>query len=179
MSVASIFQLPTQPASGDAVVVPLGGDGFKAPRLAYMVNKFAVTGDASGGNAQLTLEMDPRFVCVVGYVTLQVKQATSTDSEFRMTISSDFVAEQVDQGDQTAISSTIAAFEFARTWIPAPVALPGGFGTSGASNTPRIVIRMLNVDTDVYEMAALVYCFDIRAREIFSMGQILEQRGSN
>ncbi len=179
MSVSDTFQLPNQPTTGDAVVVPLGGDGFKAPRLAYMVNKYSVTGDATAGSASLELEMDPRFVSVVAYVTLQVIQASTTDSEFRMTISSDFIGEQVDQGDQTAISATIAAFTFARTWIPAPVLLPGGFGTVGNNNVPRITMKMLNVDTDDYQLSALIYCFDIRAREIWSSGQLLFNRGSN
>lgn len=176
MAVSEDFTLPAQPTSGSVVFVPLGGDGFTAPRFAYMLNKVALTGDVSGGAATITARMDLRFVSLVSYVTGQIQQGTSADAEHRFTLSSDFVAEQVSQGDITAISSTIAAFEIAKTWFPAPVLLPGG--NLSASERSRIIMKFLNVDDDVYEMAALIYCFDIRVREETPMGPLLWARGA-
>lgn len=126
----------------------------------------------------LEIEMDPRFVSLVSYLCGQVQQGTSTDREHRMTVSCDTMAEQVDQGDVTSIASTIASFEWGHTWEPRPALLPGGI-TGGSSETPRATWKMLNIDGDVYNLSALIYCFDIRAREVYGTGQLLWGRGSN
>ena len=64
MSVEEILDLPNQPSSGTVTYEPLGGDGVVAPMAAYYVNNFAITGDASGGDASLEVNCDERFACL-------------------------------------------------------------------------------------------------------------------
>lgn len=44
--------LPNQPALGSVEYIPLGGDGWRSPQSAFLID-FQKTGDASGGNITL------------------------------------------------------------------------------------------------------------------------------
>lgn len=60
VAVVSAFTLPAQPASGNAIFHPLGGDGWISPRGVYAVQDNLVN-DASGGTGRTTVTFDPRF----------------------------------------------------------------------------------------------------------------------
>jgi len=173
-SVNEAVILPAQPTAGAVEYVPLGGDGFTAPRFAYSIVDMQVTGDATAGHAGLTVTMDSRFCSLVSYVTIENQQATSADAEVRAFIAASGVPGQVFQALIVATSATIAARTIGVTWNPTPFILPG----SVPPNRPRIVSRMLNVDTDEYFLNAFVFCFDIRVRETTPMGPLLWARGS-
>ncbi len=153
--------------------IPLGGNGFTAPIAAYQITGHAVTGDASSGAATLAVTMDNRYTSLISYVTFSVAQATAADADFRATISSGTVWPTMsDSGLITAIAALVSGQTVTRTWEPPPAILPGG------ATTPTLQIQMLNVDTNVVSMSALIYVFDIRSRELTPMGPLLWARGS-
>ncbi len=69
MSVTETLSLPAQPSSGTVTYEPLGGDGMIAPLAAYWIDNFIISGDASGGVAELVVECDPRYECLVGFLS--------------------------------------------------------------------------------------------------------------
>ena len=69
MSISLEYSLPTEFSAGTITFDPLGGDGIVAPSAAYYLNGVALTGDASGGTATLTINLDRRYECVVGNLT--------------------------------------------------------------------------------------------------------------
>lgn len=176
MSVTATFTPPAQPGTGVLTYVPLGGDGYTAPQAAYAINNFEVIGDASAGHARLTVEMDPRFCSLVAWVSFSIRQATSADAEYRLTVGSTSGATQIptqaDSGLVVAISSTITTAEINKMISIVPMMMPGA-GQSG-----RVEANFLNVDTDTYRMSLLIYLFNIRVRELTPMGPLLWARGS-
>ena len=172
LSVSETTQLPAQPTTGVVEYIPLGGDGFTAPKFAYSIIGYDVDADASGGTLTAVLEMDPRYASLIGFVTGQLLQAVDADVEFLFSVSGLRVPTIVNQGD--AVSSALSGSSIGITWRPEPIILPGGT----AASQPRVQIRFPNVDTDVIRMHALVFCFDIRVREIWPMGPLLWARGN-
>jgi len=152
--------------------VPLGGDGFTAPKFAYAIRNFLQTGDATGTFVQFRINMDERWCSLVAFAEFTIAQATSADAEFQFSISSDKSAELIDSGLQVAVNSSVSGLEIGHTWAPPPLVLPG------AGDNARIGLQVLNVDTDVVRLSAYVYCFDVRVRETTPMGPLLWARGS-
>lgn len=171
MSVLLTVQLPDQPTTGDLEYIPLGGDGFTAPKFAYMLRNASVVGDAGGGTIRIDLLMDPRFSSLISYVTGEVQQASTADIEFLFKVAGDRVPAQIFQGD--ALSNALSSSEIGITWRPAPVILPGGTMAS----PPEVSWRVANVLADVLRLTALIFCFDIRVRELLPMGPLLFARG--
>lgn len=172
MSVSSAVTLPAQPTSGVVRYVPMGGDGFYSPQAAYHVSNHAVTGDASGGNATLQVVMDDRHCSLLSYLTISIIQGTSADADVRLSLASGQTPLQAFQGPVVAISATVIGQTITKTWNPPAYLIPGG------PNVGTIECRALNVDGDVYRIGALIYLFDIRAREETPMGPLLFSRGS-
>ena len=65
MSVVESVQLPGNPSTGNLVFEGLGGDGIIAPASAFFCNHFQITGDGTGGFAEMEICTDPRFDCLV------------------------------------------------------------------------------------------------------------------
>lgn len=76
MVVATETYLPAQPASGSAVQMPLGGNGFTSPFACYHVYQ-ASAGDASGGAHSSRIYLDPAYVGVVSVVKVKHARAAS------------------------------------------------------------------------------------------------------
>ena len=176
MAVAIVVTLPSQPSDGSVTFVPLGGDGFSAPTSAYALQNLKVTGDATGGAASLTANLDNRFCSLVSFVSFRITQTTSADADFRLAITSAAGGVQTPQilesGPVTAISATVSTATINKTLQLQPMMLPGA-GNSGA-----IDVDFLNVDTDIYRISALIYNFNIRVRELTPMGPLLWARGA-
>ncbi len=171
-SVVEDITLPGEPADGSVAFVPLGGDGFTAPKFAYAVKDFRLTGDASGTFIQHDVFMDERWCALVSYVSFTIAQGTSADADFRMSIGSLRSAELQDSGVVIAIASLVDSIEVSHTWNPPALILPG------AGDAARIRLQTLNVLNDVVALSALVYLFDVRVRETTPMGPLLWARGS-
>lgn len=176
MAVSSSVTLPGQPSAGAVDYIPLGGDGFTAPFAAWSVEAHSDTGDATGGAAILGVVMDTRYCSLVAFVSISIAQATAADADLRIQLVGTNTTEQSDNVIMPSISATVATRTAGVTWRPTPQILPGG--QSEAANLPRISARMLNVDTDVYELSALIYLFNIRVRELTPMGPLLWARGA-
>lgn len=172
MTISETVQLPDQPTKGAVEFIPLGGDGFSAPKFAYTVLTAELTGDSSGGTMSMRIEMDPRWSAVVGYVTGQIVQQTPADAEHLFTITGDRVPTLLHQGDIT--NTVLSTSEIGFTWRPEPLVLPGGT----TAVPPALQVRFLNVDGDLVRMSALIFCYDIRVRELTPMGPILWARGT-
>lgn len=171
-SVTETIVLPAQPTSGLVDAVPLGGDGFSAPKLAYSIKNFLVTGDASSGNLEQIIRMDQRYCSLVTFATLTIAQGTAADASFRMTITGNRTPGMDDSGLIVSVPSLVDSIEVSHTWFPMALILPG----SGDDAILRA--RVLNVNGDVSRLDAFIYLFDIRVRELTPMGPLLWARGS-
>jgi len=87
MSVTATIILPNQPAAGDVIYVPLGGDGWTSPMSLYEVN-LQLANDASGGDTRLFVITDPRFEAVIHRAEVVVaSQAAQAEFTFNLNIS--------------------------------------------------------------------------------------------
>lgn len=176
MATSVLRQLPAQPTSGGVVnYVPLGGDGFLAPHAAYAVSGFKLAGTNTGGAAKFTLEMDPRFVSLMSYVTLGIQQDVAADAEIAMVLNSGdgHVPHQRFQASVVAIASDVSTPQVSATWGPNPFLMPGGAKGS------QLTVSMLNVDAFDYFLSCWILLFDINVREKSPMGPLLWARGSS
>ncbi len=171
-AVSAALVLPAQPAAGSLVYVPLGGDGQRAPKFAWALRVFQLSGDASGGAAQLTVTLDPRYTSLVSLVTWQIAQGAAADADFRVLLRGDTSPTVLDLGTQDSTVSLVSAFEVGRTWNPTPIVLPGG------NENAQIQAHFKNVDGDEYFLDALIYAFDIDVRQRTPMGPLLWSRGA-
>jgi len=173
-AVSSSVVLPLQPSSGDLRYIPLGGDGFTAPKAAYNLIGMAVTGAAGAGSMTLTCTMDDRYVSLLSYVSIADAQVVSADADISLLLSAGNLGmpPQALTERVVAISATVEAGTIRRTWIPTPVLL------AGSEKRGLVTFRMVNVENDVYTMSLLVYLFDIRVRETTPMGPLLWARGA-
>lgn len=176
MAVTSSVTIPAQPTAGLLDYIPLGGDGFTAPFAAWSLIGHSVTGDATAGAASLGCVMDMRFTSLVAFVSIDISQASAADADLRIQLVGSGVTTQAQNLVSPSISATVASNTIGHLWCPTPMILPGG--VKDASDLPRISARLLNVDTDVYSMSALIYLFNIRVREVTPMGPLLWARGS-
>jgi len=173
VSVTETFQLPAQPTDGEVEYIPLGGDGFTAPKFAYMIRNAAVTSDGTAGTTRVEIEMDQRYSSLVSFITGQVQQVAQADIEVLFQLSGDHVPLQLFQGDVT--HTVLSSAEIGFTWRPFPIILPGGT----TPTPPNVNFRVANIDLDVVRVSSLVFCFDIRVRELLPMGPLLWARGDS
>lgn len=176
MAVSTTVALPDQPAVGVVHRTPLGGDGFRAPLAAYIVDNLQLTGDASGGGASLMVTMDERFCALVAYLTFSATQATDQDIDVRYRLdtssASSPVATQVQSRRLEFIVPQVSSATINDVWTPTPVIVPG----DGAGGLCSVEVK--NEDTDIYRLSVLIYIFDINVRQVMPMGPLLWARGS-
>lgn len=176
MAIAVTLQLPNQPSTGAVHRTPLGGDGYRAPMAAYIVDNFQATNAAGGGASTLTVQMDERFCSLVAYATLSMTQATPADIDARYrldtTQASSPIAPQVQGRRIEFTDSDISTATINDIWTPTPVIIPGG-GAGGI-----LTMGVVNIDTDLFRLSALIYLFNINVRQVMPMGPLLWARGS-
>lgn len=147
MSVSATLQLPGQPAKGSSRFTPLGGDGTRAPLGCYLVD-LQIDGDASSGEATLTINLDRRYT---NLIALMNPSATSTSAgpEFHLSMAQQTGSDIVVLGTmpQIALETINAAF----LWYPPPIY----YVQEG-----RARLVMANTDaTEDYRLFAQIYCF--------------------
>ncbi len=148
MAVSVTLSLPAQPALGASRFTPLGGDGRTAPLGCYLTD-LQLAGDASGGAATLTINLDRRYTNLTAIMN---PSATSTNSapDFHVSMTQLTGSDVVVLGTmpQTALETINAAF----LWYPPPIY----YVQEG-----RLRLVMANTDaTEVYRLFVQVYCFD-------------------
>jgi len=168
LSVTSSFTLPAQPATGSAIQVPLGGDGFSAPHSAVVLRSITLAHDVSGGSAVMEVILDDRFCSLVSYQQMFIDQATELAEVVRAEIvgaTSPICRDNITLTPNATLSDT------AGIWYPPSWILPG--------TANRCILRYtaVNVDGDTSHQNALIYQFDIRVRELTNVGFLNWARG--
>lgn len=157
MSVSDTTTLPAQPTTGSVAFIPLGGDGFMAPIAMYQLESVGVVNDASGGTAQLFVNMDPQFQAVIQNIVFDVASAAA-DKEMVCAITSRD-GNYSDVGQVIALLPTITGVSNARaSWCPVPLFDCG-----------QINGVVANVDTETFSMSAQILLFNRRATEVIPL----------
>ncbi len=161
MAITQTVVLPAQPAAGDVVYVPLGGDGLTSPQSMY---EFSIdqTGDASGGNATIEIDRDPRFEQLIDF--LNVQAVVTTAVLWQINIRRDRLRAVV--GGST---------------------IPGVLTSHAMYSPPAIIdpfqwsMTIPNVDLQVSRLKGVVYNFNIQASEKVPLSILLAsvRRSSN
>jgi len=179
MAISQTMTLPNQPGSplsGAVHRTPLGGDGFRAPMAAYILDNIQLTGDAGGGAVTIQVNMDERFCSLVAYMVYSNSQATPAAVGIRFRIDtaegSSPIAPQVQSVFASALASTVSTSSINEIFTPTPVIIPGG-GAGGL-----ITVASTNALSDNNRLSALIYLFNINVRQVMPMGPLLWARGS-
>ena len=163
MSVSASVNLPDQPAAGALEVVPLGGNGFTAPQLAYAIT-ISLASDAGGGTNTLTVVMDPQFTFGISYVqTLVTSSAADVPSRRTISLTANETIQDAEDAEEGEGTTAV------RLWKP-----PGVLGTETPLFAPTIVSRIANTDTETHFLSCRIYCFNKRAREKTPLWQLLQ-----
>lgn len=159
LSVSTAVQLPDQPGDlGSVELVPLGGNGFLSPHSMYVLRNVGVTGDASGGTAEVAINCDVRYTCLFATVNPDMVGAAA-DVLVRMGLS-----DVAGSGIVTVNATMLLGVDnVARVlWSPSPF-----FGAA------QIKVRAPNVDGDDLRVSGVLYNFDKRAPEVVPMAQLV------
>jgi len=135
----------------------------------YVVRNARVTGDATGGSANIQMTLDPNFVSMIGYVSLSITQTSNSTERLRF----QHVGALVATMQETRLTNFMTAGinpGVAETWLPPAMLIPGV-----SPGTTSIIVD--NVDTDVYLMNANIFLYDIRAMELFPIDLLVAARG--
>lgn len=169
MSVTATINLPEA-----ATYIALGGNGFTAPKGMYTVSNFVSTGDASGGAHQLNIVMDPTYTSMVGYASMNSNPVAAI--VLRWTLVGPVGGStplQVRNLLSFFSSSTINAATVNDLWVDMPaLILPGG-----DDQVPTLSITVVNADGINVQLHAVIFIYDIRAREDARYGQLVASRG--
>lgn len=165
MAVNVVVTLPAQPADGFTIFTPLGGDGRSAPHGCYFVIA-EVDGDASGGAAGMTIDLDVRYTNLVAYANLRIA-VDAAAGDFRIGLQAD---PAVAIPPTPSITGTIPQVATAVTtdngsflWYPPPVFMVGGGRVSatvpnvGVLETYKLELEVLVFDIDVRRITPLPY----------------------
>lgn len=141
---------------------------------AYTIKTMKLTGDASGGDVKLSVNMDPRFCAIVAFMSVQIAQGTAADADARFLVRGNTYPSLVETLTLNSVVSLVSSFEVGHTFVPPPVVLAGG-NAEGAS----MEVSFKNVLNDDFFLDAMIYLFNIQVREATGMGPLLWARGSN
>ncbi len=162
MAVSVAFTLPDQPLAGDgALYTPLGGDGKLAPMGVYDVGA-QVVGDASGGNAVVMMDFDPRYTSIVAWIAPWVIADTAAG---------EFVIQLLDTvhvlpnlrvvGTLPGVTEGFTSRNSTYLWYPPPMWF---------TSTGRLNCTFVNVDaTETYGMSCSIFVFDRNVRQYAPM----------
>lgn len=148
MAITLDVTLPEQPPTGSGIeYIPLGGNGFNAPKSAFYGN-LQVTGDVSGGIVTMSVFRDPRFEHVVSFLACEKLQTDTAG--FRMSIGRRAMSVH---NEGSTIASAVTGDSFTGS-IYAPVAM---------LDASVWQLRMENADGIVMRFKFLVFNFNIEA----------------
>jgi len=162
VAVAETVLLPAQPTLGQgSLFTPFGGDGRSSPLGIYDVDA-RIVGDASGGNAVITIGFDPRYTSLVGWAQPGVIADTAA-GEFVIQVQNSVTglpnARAI--GTLPGVAEAFTAINSAYLWFPPPLYLPGD---------GRLIATFANVDaTETYDLACQIYVFDRDVRQLTAM----------
>lgn len=168
MSVAATVTLPAQHSAGSTLYVPLGGNGMSSPHAMYVVKGLNVTGDASGGQASMTIIFDDRFCSMVGYASVVSSNTAVDPAAVRWVLT----GSQTAQAFRAAlIAENAVAGPISDTWLPPPVLTPGGPARA------QLSVTLLNETTITSQMYAQIFIYNINARQRVPFEYLVAARG--
>ncbi len=162
MAVSSTVTLPALPAQGALQYIPLGGDGKTAPLGCYFV-RLEIDGDAGGGNATMSINLDVRYTNLVAYVNLLI-QVDAAAGDFMLgtftgtggAAASPNIVGTIPQV-ATAVNSNNGMF----LWYPPPVfyqqegQIFGVVPNVSATETYKLAAEILVFDADIRRLTPL------------------------
>ena len=163
MSVNETFALPAQPPAGGSVTyAPLGGNGYTSPHACYLLNQLNVTGDASGGFAEMNVDLDDRYQNLVSVAACEVTAAAAAVA-CRLTVGvgagSSIIGLTVESPGTTPAVDTVSR----ATWSPPPL-----------FNAFHLKARWPNANGSTFLLSGVVYLFDKRASETTPLSVLLQ-----
>jgi len=122
MSVTADVALPAQPTTGSSSIQPYSGDGRYAPHSEYLVDT-RVAHDATGGTANLTVTMDPRYTSVVTWSSLMVA-GSATAKDFVVSLARNAASNEASPaiiGAMPLVASSVTSSNNIFLWYPPPL----------------------------------------------------------
>lgn len=157
MSVALTTTLPAQPATGTTIWEPYGGSGYTAP-LGRFLCRHTLVGDASGGTASITINLDSRYTNLIGWMA-SIVQVDAAAGDFALLISIDASTPAVHVcGTLPSVATTLIGANSSYVWQPPAIYLPGD-GVIQAF-WPNVGVG------ETYVLTAVIYEFDRDVRKI-------------
>ncbi len=129
--------------------IPLGGDGWTAPRSLYAV-EVSLTHDASGGNAQIDVFTDPRYTSLVSYMCMTQTSVAADTTPCQYAV--------VQNGDDLWIN-VVSGLKVGATTI-STASPPGMLLISNPQQTPFVQCILDNIDTEVSKLNMRIYNFE-------------------
>jgi hypothetical protein len=131
---------------------PLGGNGLVAPHAQYSIDNFETTGDASGGVINQTITCDPRYSCLLAFVSTTASGGTiSAAVGCRIVIRTTSAFEWAVAG----LGSYVSPDATSRLhWSPDPV-----------FDFDQIRIRWDNVDAASFRSDCIIYLFEKNVKQ--------------
>ncbi len=149
MSVSSAVTLPNQPTVGTVFEIPLGGDGFTAPRSVYAV-EVTLTHDASGGNAGIIVTLDPRYTELVSYICCTLTSASTDPTPCQFVV--------LQNGDD--VWTNVVNCQLLGATAVGEVRPPGMLLVTTPGGIPQAQVNQLNVDGDTTKLNMRIYNFE-------------------
>ncbi len=161
MAVAETLNLPAQPTTGSSFQRPLGGNGWTAPASVYEIG-MSLAGDVTGGNSDMIINFDPRYIGIVTYIELR-RNVSAGALEMRLSL----IARGAALGPQAeAAFNAVPEIDMDSinycSWNPPPIP---SFDSLGA--------RTPNTDGTTGTLFMFLYNFNIRVLEKIPLNIIL------
>lgn len=164
MAISETVILPGQPVSGTVREVPLQGNGYLSPHSVTQV-RINATADASGGNATIIVQFDPRWVSVIGWVGFLIGGLAADQLvQFSYRVTANHGVGVV----LTVPDSSIAGVSPQVSWSPPPIF--ASVPTVGATQ-PNLRSSLTNTDGDSYtlDMAVFNFAKDVLTQTPYSL----------
>lgn len=174
MAVSTSVTLPAQPAAGDTTFQPLGGNGTTAPLGSYIVEA-QIAGDASGGNATVTINGDPRYTNVFAWLDALI-DTDAAAGEFMLTISrggGSLEAPPRIMGTIPHVATGLAATNASFLWYP-PVMLYNQAG-SAAAQFPNVGV----LETYILRLQSFVFNDNVQQLAAYQWLAMVQSSGGS
>ncbi len=165
MSVVSTVSLPSQPTVGFAEEIALAGNGYTAPHSQTNL-QVILDADATGGQMTFTVNMDPRWSCLIAHASWQIGSlADGKNGNFRLQYGmSVFIGQRTDIA--LSFDSGTAANNM-QTWTPPPQLL---FNPGISDWIPNLVLKTDNTDTEDAQLFVCILNYKKDAGKRFPLG---------
>lgn len=170
-SVTDSVQLPEQPAAGETLTTPLGGNGWSDPHSRTFCS-ISLASAAGGGTNILIIRLDPRYTQLVAFASLGVSAGVADPITGRIELDCTLFETWI-QGVSMPLRDTgSTGREHNAVWTP-PALLCSAEPNTDSTQPPRVRTIIPNVDGETANLQLVVYNFDKRARELTPIALLL------